>query len=279
MPGAIAQPTQKFKPLAWAWFPEFLLLAPTAGAQPSQAPWPGGFGGHRGGTGGDSLLCGHAGRRALCLGELVGYHPPVRPAGETDTPGLSCLESTLPALALARHSHDRRSAQRLVGLYLRPRGGGPRDGRRDRRLPSMQGQIRPRVPLIKIVASAITIGSGGSGGREGPIAQIGAGFGSLLANLLRLGGKDRRILVAAGMGAGIAAIFRAPLAGRLVCRGSALLFSGVRAGSDHARSDRQRRFVLHLRALCRLEAALRDARSDLYESLGSWGRTCCWCCS
>ena len=49
---------------------------------------------------------------------------------------------------------------------------------------SPQGQIRPRVPLIKIVASALTIGTGGSGGREGPIAQIGAGFGSVLANLL-----------------------------------------------------------------------------------------------
>ena len=76
-----------------------------------------------------------------------------------------------------------------------------------------QGQIRPRVPLVKIVASAMTIGTGGSGGREGPIAQIGAGFGSLLANLLRLSVADRRILMAAGMGAGIAAIFRAPLAG------------------------------------------------------------------
>ncbi len=78
-----------------------------------------------------------------------------------------------------------------------------------------QGQIRPRVPLVKIVASAITIGTGGSGGREGPIAQIGAGFGSLLSNLLGLRAVDRRILLAAGMGAGIAAIFRAPLAGAL----------------------------------------------------------------
>src|SRR5437016_2103186 len=43
------------------------------------------------------------------------------------------------------------------------------------------GYIRPRVPLIKLIASALTIGSGGSGGREGPIAQIGAGFGSVLA--------------------------------------------------------------------------------------------------
>lgn len=78
-----------------------------------------------------------------------------------------------------------------------------------------QGTIRPRVPLVKIVASAITLGTGGSGGREGPIAQIGAGFGSFLGGVLRLRPAERRILLAAGMGAGIAAIFRAPLAGAL----------------------------------------------------------------
>jgi len=78
-----------------------------------------------------------------------------------------------------------------------------------------QGQIRPRVPLVKMVASAITIGTGGSGGREGPIAQIGAGFGSFLGGLLKLRGAERRVLMAAGMGSGIAAIFRAPLAGAL----------------------------------------------------------------
>jgi CIC family chloride channel protein len=78
-----------------------------------------------------------------------------------------------------------------------------------------QGRIRPRVPLVKIISSALTIGSGGSGGREGPIAQIGAGFGSFLGGLLRLRPAERRILMAAGMGAGVAAIFRAPLAGAL----------------------------------------------------------------
>jgi CIC family chloride channel protein len=78
-----------------------------------------------------------------------------------------------------------------------------------------QGQIRPRVPLVKIVASALTLGTGGSGGREGPIAQIGAGFGSFLGGLMRLRPTDRRILMAAGMGAGVAAIFRAPLAGAI----------------------------------------------------------------
>ena len=78
-----------------------------------------------------------------------------------------------------------------------------------------QGQIRPRVPLVKIIASALTLGTGGSGGREGPIAQIGAGFGSFLGGLLRLRPAERRILMAAGMGAGVAAIFRAPLAGAI----------------------------------------------------------------
>lgn len=77
------------------------------------------------------------------------------------------------------------------------------------------GKIRPRVPLVKIITSALTIGTGGSGGREGPIAQIGAGFGSMLGGLLRLSAAERRILMAAGVGAGVAAIFRAPLAGAL----------------------------------------------------------------
>lgn len=78
-----------------------------------------------------------------------------------------------------------------------------------------QGRIRPRVPFVKLVSSAITIGTGGSGGREGPIAQIGAGFGSMMGTLFRLKPAERRILMAAGVGAGVAAIFRAPLAGAL----------------------------------------------------------------
>jgi CIC family chloride channel protein len=77
------------------------------------------------------------------------------------------------------------------------------------------GFIRKRVPFIKTIASALTLTSGGSGGREGPIAQIGAGFGSFLATKLKLSDRDRRIMMAAGMGAGIGSIFRAPLAGAL----------------------------------------------------------------
>jgi CIC family chloride channel protein len=77
------------------------------------------------------------------------------------------------------------------------------------------GLVRGRVPIVKTIASAITLGSGGSGGREGPIAQIGAGFGSFLATRLGLDERDRRILLAAGVGAGVGSIFRAPLAGAL----------------------------------------------------------------
>ncbi len=78
-----------------------------------------------------------------------------------------------------------------------------------------RGEVRARVPLIKAISSAITIGTGGSGGREGPIAQIGAGFGSILASVLKLSTYERRILMASGMAAGIGAIFHAPLAGAL----------------------------------------------------------------
>jgi len=76
-----------------------------------------------------------------------------------------------------------------------------------------RGKMRARVPFVKTITSAITLGTGGSGGREGPIAQIGAGFGSWLGTKMRLSNRERRIMLAAGMGAGIGAIFRAPLAG------------------------------------------------------------------
>jgi CIC family chloride channel protein len=77
------------------------------------------------------------------------------------------------------------------------------------------GKIRARVPLVKSLASIITIGTGGSAGREGPIAQIGAGFGSFLANKAGLSERERRLLVLAGAAGGIGAIFRAPLGGAL----------------------------------------------------------------
>jgi chloride channel protein, CIC family len=78
-----------------------------------------------------------------------------------------------------------------------------------------RGVIRGRVPIIKSLASVALIGTGGSAGREGPIAQIGAGFASIFAKALRLSDRDRRLLVMAGAAGGIGAIFRSPLGGAL----------------------------------------------------------------
>ena len=77
-------------------------------------------------------------------------------------------------------------------------------------------RLRARVAPIKLLASAITIGSGGSAGREGPTAQISAGFTSVLAERLKLTPSDRRVAVTAGIGAGIGAIFKAPLGGAVM---------------------------------------------------------------
>jgi CIC family chloride channel protein len=73
------------------------------------------------------------------------------------------------------------------------------------------GKIRARVAPVKMLASAITIGSGGSAGREGPTALIAAGFGSQYAKLLHRPERERRLLVLMGMAAGLSAIFRSPI--------------------------------------------------------------------
>jgi CIC family chloride channel protein len=75
------------------------------------------------------------------------------------------------------------------------------------------GRIRPVVVVVKSLASALSIGSGGSVGREGPIVQIGAAFGSTLGQLIRMPARQRIVLVAAGAGGGIAATFNSPLGG------------------------------------------------------------------
>ena len=77
------------------------------------------------------------------------------------------------------------------------------------------GIIRPRVVIVKAFASAICIGSGGSVGREGPIVQIGAAFGSSVGQFFRIPKPKLRLLVACGAAAGISATFNAPIAGLL----------------------------------------------------------------
>jgi len=80
----------------------------------------------------------------------------------------------------------------------------------------LQGKVRWVVIPVKIIASAITIGSGGSAGREGPTAQFSAGVGSVIADLLHLPPEDRRRAVAVGIGAGIGTIFKTPIGGALL---------------------------------------------------------------
>ncbi|NEX23422.1 chloride channel protein [Thiorhodococcus mannitoliphagus] len=78
-----------------------------------------------------------------------------------------------------------------------------------------KGRIRPSVALVKSLASALSIGTGGSVGREGPIIQIGAAFGSTLAQWTHLPEWQRIALIACGAGGGIAATFNTPLGGIL----------------------------------------------------------------
>jgi chloride channel protein, CIC family len=75
------------------------------------------------------------------------------------------------------------------------------------------GRIRPRVAVVKSLASALCIGSGGSVGREGPIVQVGSALGSTLGQITRVPESRLRILVACGAAGGISATFNAPIAG------------------------------------------------------------------
>lgn len=75
------------------------------------------------------------------------------------------------------------------------------------------GLLRPRTVALRTVAAAVTIGSGGSVGREAPIAQIGAAVGSAVGQLLRVSGERMRSLVGCGAAGGIAAVFNAPMGG------------------------------------------------------------------
>lgn len=82
-------------------------------------------------------------------------------------------------------------------------------------LRSRGGRIRSRVAFVKIVASSVTIGSYGSAGREGPIAQIGAGISSVVGQLFHLDERSLKLMVMAGASAGISGTFKAPIGGAL----------------------------------------------------------------
>ena len=153
------------------------------------------------------LACTH-----FFLGVLAGYHVPT-PAGEGGhgasasfsrpwalplVVGFGALLGAILVFRFAPEAEGHGTDAAISAVHHNPRG------------------IRFRAVIVKIVASALTIGSGGSGGREGPTGQISAGFASLLARELDLSPSDARIAVVAGIGSGIGAIFGAPLGGAVL---------------------------------------------------------------
>jgi chloride channel protein, CIC family len=148
----------------------------------------------------------------LFLGIIAGYHVPT-PAGEGFSLGsahyarpwaiplvvvLGALLSGFLVFTWAPEASGHGTDAAIDAVHHNPRG------------------IRLRAVVVKLVASALTIGSGGSGGREGPTAQISGGFGSLLARVLDLPTDDGRVAVSVGIGSGIGAIFSAPLGGAVL---------------------------------------------------------------
>ena len=146
------------------------------------------------------------------LGYLAGYHIPT-PVGEGGSHGSAGFQRPW-ALPLVTTAGALLSAFIVAKLAPEATGHGT-----DEAIEAVHGDpraIRFRAVLVKMVASALTIGSGGSAGREGPTAQISAGFSSLLARRLNLSDEDGRTAVALGIGAGIGAIFAAPLGGAVL---------------------------------------------------------------
>ncbi len=153
----------------------------------------------------------------LCLEQIEGYRPP-KAGSERKTEADSHYQLPQNWLWVLLVPTAGGLACGLLVFSLAPEAEGHGTDAMVRAFHRLRGIIRARVPVIKAVASVLTIGTGGSAGREGPIAQIGAGFGSLLATRLKLSDFERRNLMLAGAAGGIGAIFQAPLGGALfVC--------------------------------------------------------------
>jgi chloride channel protein, CIC family len=161
---------------------------------------------------GAALFAGFEYFQRLVLEELAGYVP-LRADGETFAAGEGghhfrpWLLLVLPALGGLASGFVSRFAPETRG------GGG------DAMIEAFHhhgGLIRRRVIWVKSLTSMFTLGTGGAGGREGPTMQIGGALGALVGRWLRASHRERRVLMVAGVAAGMSAVFRCPL-------GSALL--------------------------------------------------------
>ena len=148
----------------------------------------------------------------VLLEEMVGYSPlrahgEVAPAHAVTTVFRPWLLVILPALGGL-------ACGLLARLAPEVRGGGA-----DAMIEAFHhrgGIIRRRVIWVKALASMVTLGTGGAGGREGPTMYIGGALGSMVARVLRVSARERRILLVAGVAAGISAVFRTPLGAALL---------------------------------------------------------------
>lgn len=156
------------------------------------------------------LMLDYSGR--FLLGYLGGYDVPTA-AGDGGHPGSPGFPRAW-AIPLITFGGALLSA--LIVARLAPEAQGHGTDNAIEAVHTDPRAIRVRAVLVKMVSSALTIGSGGSAGREGPTAQISAGFGSLLTRRLDLTDADGRIAVSLGIGAGIGAIFGAPLGGAVL---------------------------------------------------------------
>lgn len=150
--------------------------------------------------------------QALLLEGLAGYDP-LKAAGEHELmrvveapyrPWLLCLLPALGALG----------AGVLSLLAPEIRGGG--SNALILSFHQHDAVIRRRVLPLKALASLLTLGTGGAGGREGPTMQLGGALGSIVGRLLNVTPRERRLLLVAGAAAGMAAVFRTPLGAALL---------------------------------------------------------------
>jgi chloride channel protein, CIC family len=149
----------------------------------------------------------------LILEDLGGYRP-LRAHGETFLAEATNLPHFRPWLLALLPAVGALASGIISGLAPETRGGGG-----DAMITAFHrqnGVVRKRVAWVKALASIFTLGTGGSGGREGPTLQIGGALGSTCGWLLRVTPTERRILMVSGVAAGIAAVFRTPLGAALL---------------------------------------------------------------
>lgn len=146
--------------------------------------------------------------------DLLAGSPPVHPAGEhpvapaSGTPFRPLMFVLLPAVGGL--------VSGMIAQWLAPEVAGPGTNAVIQAFHNSEGRIRARVPLLKTMASIVTLATNGSAGRQGPLVQVGAGLGSLMGQLLRMPASELRILLLAGASGALAAVFGAPMGSAII---------------------------------------------------------------